>query len=114
MRLISTTTLVVALALAVSTPDVYAQRRSQDPRALTELIPNWKELGAPLNTPVTEDRVLFLTETKAYQTPGFMVPRCLTAVGFATPLQTVFFSRKRSSNEYADGSVLSSQSMPLD
>ncbi|MGZ5200697.1 MAG: 4Fe-4S dicluster domain-containing protein [Telluria sp.] len=47
-----------------------------DPRALTELIPNWKELGAPLNTPVTEDRVLFLTETKAYQTPGFMVPKC--------------------------------------
>ena len=36
MRLISTTTLVVALALAVSTPDVYAQRRSQDPRALTD------------------------------------------------------------------------------
>jgi len=47
-----------------------------DPRALTELIPDWKELGAPLNTPVTEDRVLFLTETKAYQTPGFMVPKC--------------------------------------
>jgi electron-transferring-flavoprotein dehydrogenase len=47
-----------------------------DPRALTELIPNWKELGAPLNTAVTEDRVLFLTETKAYQTPGFMVPKC--------------------------------------
>jgi len=48
-----------------------------DPRALTELIPNWKELGAPLNTEVTEDRVLFLTETKAYKTPNFMVPKCL-------------------------------------
>ncbi|MFD2367745.1 electron transfer flavoprotein-ubiquinone oxidoreductase [Pseudoduganella sp. GCM10020061] len=47
-----------------------------DPRALTELLPNWKELGAPLNTEVTEDRVLFLTEKKAYQTPGFMVPAC--------------------------------------
>ena len=47
-----------------------------DPRALTELIPNWKELGAPLNTEVTEDRVLFLTEKKAYQTPGSMVPAC--------------------------------------
>jgi electron-transferring-flavoprotein dehydrogenase len=47
-----------------------------DPRAITELIPDWKELGAPLNTPVTEDRVLFLTPTKAYQTPGFAVPRC--------------------------------------
>jgi electron-transferring-flavoprotein dehydrogenase len=48
-----------------------------DPRALTELIPNWKELGAPLNTPVTEDRVLFLTETKSFQTPNFAVPKAL-------------------------------------
>jgi len=47
-----------------------------DPRALTELIPDWKAQGAPLNTPVTEDRVLFLTETKAYKTPNFMVPKC--------------------------------------
>ncbi len=47
-----------------------------DPRALTELIPNWKELGAPLNTEVTEDRVLFLTETKAYKTPNFLLPKC--------------------------------------
>ncbi len=47
-----------------------------DPKALTELIPNWKELGAPLNTPVTEDRVLFLSETKAYKTPNFMLPKC--------------------------------------
>ncbi|WP_176460820.1 electron transfer flavoprotein-ubiquinone oxidoreductase [Janthinobacterium sp. PC23-8] len=47
-----------------------------DPKALTELIPNWKELGAPLNTAVTEDRILFLTETKAYKTPNFAVPAC--------------------------------------
>jgi electron-transferring-flavoprotein dehydrogenase len=47
-----------------------------DPRALTELIPNWKELGAPLNTEVTEDRFLLLTESKAYQAPGFMLPNC--------------------------------------
>jgi electron-transferring-flavoprotein dehydrogenase len=47
-----------------------------DPRALTELIPNWKELGAPLNTAVTEDRILFLTESKAYRSPDFMVPAC--------------------------------------
>jgi electron-transferring-flavoprotein dehydrogenase len=47
-----------------------------DPRALTELIPDWKDKGAPLNTPVTEDRVLFLTETKAYRTPSFAVPQC--------------------------------------
>src|SRR5688572_29534607 len=34
-----------------------------DPRALNELLPNWKELGAPLNQPVTGDDVLFLSET---------------------------------------------------
>ncbi|MGZ8314895.1 MAG: NAD(P)-binding protein, partial [Telluria sp.] len=39
-----------------------------DPRAMDELFPNWKELGAPLNTEVTEDRVLYLTESKAIQT----------------------------------------------
>ncbi len=52
-----------------------------DPRALTELFPNWKELGAPLTTAVSEDRVLFLTETKSYATPSFMVPKMLTNHG---------------------------------
>jgi len=52
-----------------------------DPIAITELFPDWKELGAPLNTPVTEDQVLFLTESKAYRTPGFMVPKMLTNHG---------------------------------
>ncbi|HEY1147227.1 MAG TPA: electron transfer flavoprotein-ubiquinone oxidoreductase [Pseudoduganella sp.] len=47
-----------------------------DPRAITELIPDWKEKGAPLNTEVTEDRMLFLTESKAYKTPNFMLPAC--------------------------------------
>ncbi|MFZ6721235.1 electron transfer flavoprotein-ubiquinone oxidoreductase [Undibacterium sp. Ji49W] len=47
-----------------------------DPKALTELFPNWKEMGAPLNTAVTEDRVLVLTETKAYRTPNWMLPAC--------------------------------------
>jgi electron-transferring-flavoprotein dehydrogenase len=47
-----------------------------DPKALTELIPDWKEKGAPLNTAVTEDRVLFLTEKKAFKTPNFMLPAC--------------------------------------
>ena len=47
-----------------------------DPKALTELIPNWKELGAPLNQPVTADEVLFLTETGAVATPKFLIPDC--------------------------------------
>ena len=32
-----------------------------EPSALTELIPDWKEKGAPLNTPVTEDKFAILT-----------------------------------------------------
>ena len=47
-----------------------------DPIAMNELFPNWKELGAPLNTPVSEDRFLFLTETKAMKTPAWMLPGC--------------------------------------
>ncbi|WP_202413479.1 electron transfer flavoprotein-ubiquinone oxidoreductase [Duganella sp. CY15W] len=47
-----------------------------DPKALTELIPDWKEKGAPLNTPVTEDRVLFLTETGSFKTPNMLLPKC--------------------------------------
>lgn len=45
-----------------------------EPRALSELLPNWQELDAPLNTPVEEDKFLFLTEQKAVQFPGWMLP----------------------------------------
>ena len=47
-----------------------------DPRAINELIPDWKDKGAPLHTPVSEDRFLFLTETGALKTPNFMLPGC--------------------------------------
>ena len=47
-----------------------------DPKALTELIPDWKERGAPLNTMVTEDRFLFLSQTGARSTPQWMLPDC--------------------------------------
>ena len=47
-----------------------------DPQALTELIPDWRERGAPLDTPVTEDRFLFLTETGSKQTPEWLLPDC--------------------------------------
>ncbi|MCA3237096.1 MAG: electron transfer flavoprotein-ubiquinone oxidoreductase [Curvibacter sp.] len=47
-----------------------------DPCALNELFPAWKDMGAPLNQPVTGDEVLFLTETGARKTPGFLVPDC--------------------------------------
>ncbi len=47
-----------------------------DPRALSELIPDWKALGAPLHQPVTADEVLFLSETGSTQTPAWLVPDC--------------------------------------
>ncbi len=47
-----------------------------DPQALTELLPDWKNLGAPLDTPVTEDEFLFLTETSSRKTPEWLLPDC--------------------------------------
>ncbi len=40
-----------------------------EPRALVELIPDWQEKGAPLATPATDDRFLFLTATRAFRLP---------------------------------------------
>jgi electron-transferring-flavoprotein dehydrogenase len=45
-----------------------------DPVALTELLPDWKALGAPLNQPVTGDELLVLSETGAFKSP--VVPDC--------------------------------------
>ena len=38
-------------------------------RALDELLPDWADRGAPLNTPATDDRFLFLTERRSYRLP---------------------------------------------
>jgi electron-transferring-flavoprotein dehydrogenase len=46
-----------------------------DPKAITELIPNWKELGCPINQEVTGDDVLFLSETGSKRTPDWLLPR---------------------------------------
>ena len=47
-----------------------------DPIGINELIPDWKEKGAPLHTEVTEDRFMFLTEKKSLTTPNWMLPAC--------------------------------------
>ena len=47
-----------------------------DPIAMNELFPNWKELGAPLNVPVTADEFLFLSETGVKSTPLWLLPKC--------------------------------------
>ena len=47
-----------------------------EPRALNELFPDWKNMGAPLNTEVTSDEVYFLTsDTASVKTPGFLIPK---------------------------------------
>ncbi|MGK8204844.1 electron transfer flavoprotein-ubiquinone oxidoreductase [Burkholderia cenocepacia] len=45
-----------------------------DPRGLSELIPDWKEQGAPLDVEVTEDRFLFLSQNDAKQVPNWLLP----------------------------------------
>ena len=45
-----------------------------DPIALNELIPDWKEKGAPLNTPVTDDRFYVLGPKGALRMPNFLMP----------------------------------------
>jgi electron-transferring-flavoprotein dehydrogenase len=47
-----------------------------DPIALTELFPDWKKLGAPLNQPVTDDAMLLLGESSAVRIPNFLLPKC--------------------------------------
>jgi electron-transferring-flavoprotein dehydrogenase len=45
-----------------------------DPIALNELFPNWKELGAPLNQPVTDDAYIFLGEKSSFRVPNVFLP----------------------------------------
>jgi electron-transferring-flavoprotein dehydrogenase len=40
-----------------------------EPRALTELLPDWRERGAPLRTEATTDRIYYLTQTRAIRLP---------------------------------------------
>ena len=52
-----------------------------DPRALGELVPDWKTRDAPIETPVTEDRFLVLTPDKAYRIPNALLPRLMNNHG---------------------------------
>jgi electron-transferring-flavoprotein dehydrogenase len=45
-----------------------------EPRALNELIPDWQEKGAPMHTPVTAERFMFLTESGGLACPNFLLP----------------------------------------
>ncbi|MQT66417.1 NAD(P)-binding protein [Pseudomonas sp. FSL R10-0056] len=49
-----------------------------EPRALNELFPDWKELGAPLNTPVTRDDIYVLrSDSTATKVPDLFVPKTM-------------------------------------
>ena len=47
-----------------------------DPRALNELLPDWQAQDAPLDTPVSDDRFVFLTEGGGVTVPNFLLPGC--------------------------------------
>ena len=59
-----------------------------EPRALNELIPDWKEQAAPLNNPVTEDEMYYLFgHNLGIKLPGFLVPTAVHNHGnYATSL----------------------------
>ena len=46
-------------------------------KALDELIPNWKELNAPINTKVNSEEFLFLNKKKSFKIPSFLLPQSL-------------------------------------
>ena len=62
-----------------------------DPQALSELIHDWKAKGAPLNQPVTQDAMVFLSENSSLRTPNWLLPQCfhnegnyIVRLGFVT------------------------------
>ena len=52
-----------------------------EPRAINELFPDWQERGAPLNTPVSDEKFLFLTQGGSVRLPNFMLPSQLNNHG---------------------------------
>tara|TARA_Y100001933_G_scaffold259146_1_gene308417 strand:+ start:851 stop:2500 length:1650 start_codon:yes stop_codon:yes gene_type:complete len=52
-----------------------------DPCGLDALIPDWKEKGAPLNTPVTEDNFYMLGEAGSLRIPNFPMPPLMSNHG---------------------------------
>ncbi len=52
-----------------------------DPRALNELIPDWKEKDAPLKIPVSQDQFLFLSKNKSWKVPQWVLPKELQNKG---------------------------------
>jgi electron-transferring-flavoprotein dehydrogenase len=69
----------VSVCVIDKAPEIGAHTVSgavMDPRALDELLPAWRSMGAPIVTAVKEDRVLFLSEKRATGIPNWMLPDC--------------------------------------
>ena len=45
-----------------------------EPRAMNELFPDWKEMGAPLNTQVSDEKFMILTEKGSFEVPVGLLP----------------------------------------
>ncbi|HEY0214170.1 MAG TPA: electron transfer flavoprotein-ubiquinone oxidoreductase [Paenirhodobacter sp.] len=52
-----------------------------DPVGLNQLIPDWREKGAPITTEVQDDRFLFLTETGQFTIPNWPMPKFMSNHG---------------------------------
>jgi electron-transferring-flavoprotein dehydrogenase len=52
-----------------------------DPIGINELIPDWKEKGAPIDTPVTDDRFYFLVPAGSIRLPNFAMPPLMSNHG---------------------------------
>src|SRR3954447_17935724 len=55
-----------------------------DPRAINELLPDWRDLDSPLTVPVTENHHWVLSERKKYSFPHFLMPRFMSNKGTYT------------------------------
>jgi electron-transferring-flavoprotein dehydrogenase len=74
----------ISVCVLEKAPEIGAQILSgciMDPRALTELMPDWAERGAPLTLPVAQDRFVFLTQTGTRATPHWLLPPCFRNAG---------------------------------
>jgi len=69
--------LTVCVVLKGSEVDVHILSGAViESRALDELFPDWKELGAPLNTPVTADQIFLLKNAEnSLQVPNILFPK---------------------------------------
>jgi electron-transferring-flavoprotein dehydrogenase len=52
-----------------------------DPIGLNELLPDWKEKGAPVETQVSDDQFLFFSRTGSFRFPNFLMPRLMNNHG---------------------------------